>query len=279
MVWRGVGRLSALVVFGMTAAPVSAEPFVRMAQAEQGADVAPASGADATTQTQSPPADTPEPSSDAAPAAPAPSASPPKSDAELETITVKPSHQTPRRTTVARKPAPGASAGAPGGEPSGAPPTVSAPPLNLPESAWGPVQGFVATRSGTGTKTDTPIVEIPQSITVITPDRMEQLRATTLNEALNYVAGVRPNIYGSDSRYDWLSIRGFDAYFPGFYFDSLFARNNNTWAVWRVEPYGAERIEVLKGPSSVLYGQMNPGGLSMSSASGQPSSRSARWRC
>ena len=104
-------------------------------------------------------------------------------------------------------------------------------------------------------------MEIPQSISVITADRMEQLRATTLNEALNYTAGVRPNLYGSDSRYDWVSIRGFDAYFPGFYFDGLFARNNNTWAVWRVEPYGAERIEVLKGPSSVLYGQTNPGGL------------------
>lgn len=59
---------------------------------------------------------------------------------------------------------------------------------------------------------------------------MEQLGANTLSEALNYTAGVRSDIYGSDSRYDWLSIRGFDAYFPGFYFDGLFARNNNTWA-------------------------------------------------
>jgi len=133
--------------------------------------------------------------------------------------------------------------------------------LNLPESAFGPVDGFVATRSATGIKTDTPIVEIPQSISVITADRMEQLGANTLSEALNYTAGVRSDIYGTDSRYDWLSIRGFDAYFPGFYFDGLFARNNNTWAAWKVEPYGAERIEVLKGPSSVLYGQMNPGGL------------------
>ena len=194
---------------------------------------------------------------------PAPAASPPpkQSDAELETITVKPSHKTPRTTTVARKPAPGASAGVPGGEASSVPTTVSAPVLNLPESAWGPVDGFVATRSATGIKTDTPIVEIPQSISVITADRMEQLGANTLSEALNYTAGVRSDIYGSDSRYDWLSIRGFDAYFPGFYFDGLFARNNNTWAAWKVEPYGAERIEVLKGPSSVLYGQMNPGGL------------------
>ncbi len=90
---------------------------------------------------------------------------------------------------------------------------------------------------------------------------MEQQRANTLSQALSYTAGVRPDLYGSDARYDWLSIRGFDAYFPGFYFDGMFARNNNTWATWRIEPYGAERIEVLRGPASVLYGQMNPGGL------------------
>ena len=128
------------------------------------------------------------------------------------------------------------------------------------ESAWGPVDGFVATRTASGMKTDTPIIEVPQSVSVITADRIEQLGANTLPEALGYTAGVRPSTYGSDTRYDWLSIRGFDAYYPGIYFDGLFARNNNTWAAWKVEPYGAERIEVLKGPSSVLYGQMNPGG-------------------
>jgi iron complex outermembrane receptor protein len=290
----------ALVVLGMAAAPVSAEPFARIAQADQGADGAPADGADTTTQPGSPPADKPQPSADA-PASQAPDTSPPpadkpepsgdapppqapevstppadkpdasqapeaspppkQSDAELETITVKPSRKAPRKAAAAPKPTPGASSGAPGGEPSVGPTTTTGPTISLPESAFGPVDGFVATRSATGIKTDTPIVEIPQSISVITADRMEQLRATTLNEALNYTAGVRPNVYGSDSRYDWLSIRGFDAYFPGFYFDGLFARNNNTWAVWRVEPYGAERIEVLKGPSSVLYGQTNPGGL------------------
>ena len=263
MVWRGVGRLTALVMFGIASWPLSAEPLVQIAQAEQGAESAPAAGAESPTHSETPPGDTPQSSTEAAPpAAQAPEASPPKqSDAELETITVQPSRQTPRTTTVARKPAPGVSAGAPVGAQAASAATATGPPLSLPESAFGPVEGFVATRSATGIKTDTPIVEIPQSISVITADRMEQLGATTLNEALNYTAGVRPNVYGSDSRYDWVSIRGFDAYFPGFYFDGLFARNNNTWAVWRVEPYGAERIEVLKGPSSVLYGQTNPGGL------------------
>src|SRR6185312_7234354 len=144
MVWRGIGRLTALVMFGIASWPLSAEPLVQIAQAEQGAESAPAAAAESQLHSETPPGDTPQPSSEATPAAAqAPEASPPKqSDAELETITVQPSHQTPRRTTIARKPAPGASAGTPGGASSGAPTTVSAPVLNLPESAWGPVDGF-----------------------------------------------------------------------------------------------------------------------------------------
>ena len=129
------------------------------------------------------------------------------------------------------------------------------------ETATGPVNGIVATRSATGTKTDTPLIETPQSISVITADRIEQQRATSINEALGYTAGILPSVYGIDSRFDWISIRGFDAYQPGFFIDGMLARNNNTWSVWKVEPYGAERIEVLKGPPSVLYGQGNVGGM------------------
>jgi iron complex outermembrane receptor protein len=62
-------------------------------------------------------------------------------------------------------------------------------------------------------------------------------------------------------RFDWLRIRGFDTYLPGYFVDGMLTRNNNTWSVWKVEPYGAERIEVLKGPASVLYGQVNVGGI------------------
>ena len=129
------------------------------------------------------------------------------------------------------------------------------------ETATGPVKGIVATRSATGTKTDTPLIETPQSISVITADRVQQQAATSVSDALGYTAGVRANVYGVDTRFDWLSIRGFDAYLPGFFIDGMLARNNNTWAVWKVEPYGAERIEVLKGPPSVLYGQANVGGM------------------
>jgi iron complex outermembrane receptor protein len=129
------------------------------------------------------------------------------------------------------------------------------------ETATGPVKGIVATRSATGTKTDTPIIETPQSISVITADRMRQQGATSVTQALGYTAGVGGALYGVDTRFDWLSIRGFDAYQPGFFVDGMLVRNNNSWSVWKVEPYGTERIEVLKGPPSVLYGQANAGGM------------------
>lgn len=129
------------------------------------------------------------------------------------------------------------------------------------ETATGPVQGYVAKRSATATKTDTPILETPQSLTVITANRMEAMGATTLKDALSYTPGVAITTFGADSRYDWLTLRGFDAYAPGFYLDGLPLRNNGNWGVWRTENYGAERIELLRGPASVLYGQASPGGV------------------
>ncbi|KPU92363.1 ligand-gated channel protein [Variovorax paradoxus] len=129
------------------------------------------------------------------------------------------------------------------------------------ETATGPVQGYVARRSASGTKTDTPIMETPQSISVVTADRISALGVTNLKDALGYTPGVGTTTYGADSRYDWINLRGFDAYSPGFYLDGLPLRNNGNWGIWRTENYGAERIEVLRGPASVMYGQSGPGGV------------------
>ncbi|WP_120995532.1 TonB-dependent siderophore receptor [Stutzerimonas urumqiensis] len=125
------------------------------------------------------------------------------------------------------------------------------------ERADGPVDGYVATRSVTGTKTDTPLLEVPQSISVITADRMQDQGVQTVQDALRYVAGVRGEAFGLDTRGDWAKVRGSS---PELFLDGLqqtFGYYNNI----RTDPYTLERIEVLKGPSSMLYGQSPVGGL------------------
>lgn len=128
------------------------------------------------------------------------------------------------------------------------------------ESAWGAVRGYVAKRSATATKTNTPIIETPQSISVITRDQMDAQNVQSVGDALRYTAGVIAEANGPDPRADVVSIRGFDSFGRSAYRDGLrdFGFNNQGGVV--IETYGLERVEVLRGPSSVLYGQGNAGG-------------------
>lgn len=130
------------------------------------------------------------------------------------------------------------------------------------ERAGGPVVGFVATRSGTGTKTDTPLIETPQSISVVTRDQVSNQGAGSIGEALRYTAGVSGDVNGgSDTRFGGLQIRGFDMTMPGLYLDGLRLPSSQYVHFLGLEPYGAERLEVLKGPSSTMYGGSGTGGL------------------
>ncbi|MBK1687571.1 TonB-dependent siderophore receptor [Rubrivivax gelatinosus] len=129
------------------------------------------------------------------------------------------------------------------------------------ETATGPVRGYVARRSATATKTDTALLDTPQSVSVVGAERIEALGATRLGEVLAYTPGVDATIYGNDSRYDWIAVRGFETLTPGYYLDGLQLRNNAWWAVWQTENYGVERIEIQRGPASVLWGQNGPGGM------------------
>ncbi|WP_273784344.1 TonB-dependent siderophore receptor [Brucella intermedia] len=120
--------------------------------------------------------------------------------------------------------------------------------------------GYVAKRDREGTKIDTDIVRIPQSISVITQRQMEDQKPVTLNDALSYTASANPNNFGFDTRYDAFYLRGFPAYYTGMFRDGL--RIINGPSAWlKTEPYGIEGITVLKGPASSLYGVSGPGGI------------------
>ena len=121
-----------------------------------------------------------------------------------------------------------------------------------------PVRGFVPGVSASAMKTDTSLLETPQSVSVISRENLDARGVETIVESLQYTAGVATQTGGNDPRFDFFRIRGFDA---GNYRDGLRDNSSGTFAVFRNEPYGAQRVDVVKGPSSVLYGQNAPGGL------------------
>jgi iron complex outermembrane receptor protein len=126
------------------------------------------------------------------------------------------------------------------------------------DDGQGPFPGLLANTSTAGTKTDTPIMETPQSITIIGRDRLDTFQSTNVNEALRYTPGVAPDVYGVDQRSDnYLTIRGLPA---NFFLDNLQLPLMPPYGSWRVDPWSVERIEVLRGPASILYGQGSPGG-------------------
>jgi iron complex outermembrane receptor protein len=125
-----------------------------------------------------------------------------------------------------------------------------------------PVRGFVPNLSSVGTKTDTPLIETPQSVSVISRENLDARGVETIVEALQYTAGVSPQTGGKDPRYDNAKIRGFETYGNGQFRDGLRdIANPNNFGLFRNEPYGVQRVDVVKGSSSVLYGQNGPGGL------------------
>jgi iron complex outermembrane recepter protein len=129
------------------------------------------------------------------------------------------------------------------------------------EDASGPVDGYVASESTTGNKTDTTIIETPQSISVITADQMDAQAAGSLGESFRYTPGITAEQWGTDMRGYGIKIRGFDANDNSFYKDGLQLQGTNYVSFMNIDTYGAERLELLRGPASVLYGQNGPGGL------------------
>jgi iron complex outermembrane receptor protein len=123
--------------------------------------------------------------------------------------------------------------------------------------------GYKASKSRAGTKTSTSLAETPRSVSVVTAQRMKDQKSQTLTEVLGYVPGIfaPPFAAGDSLAGDLFFIRGFNAtdYGYGLMRDGLRVQGNRYDTT--TEPYGLERVEVFRGPSSILYGENAPGGL------------------
>ena len=123
------------------------------------------------------------------------------------------------------------------------------------ETAQGPVQGYHVTRSASATRTDTSIHETPQSISVVSKDVVEDIGATRLQDALDYAGGVgRANNFGGQGLTTF-TVRGFttgEFYRNGFPINRGYPNMPDANTI--------ERLEVLRGPATMLYGRGDPGG-------------------
>ncbi|RFD19532.1 TonB-dependent siderophore receptor [Komagataeibacter melaceti] len=131
--------------------------------------------------------------------------------------------------------------------------------FNAHAAAIGPGNGYVATYTDAGTKTDTPLWEIPSSVYVITKQEIQDQQAQNIQEALRYMPGVYSEKTGTGNNGNagtsggGFMQRGFQStqYVDGIQSNSMSAG----------ETAFVERVEALNGPASVMYGQTGPGGI------------------
>ncbi|MCI0592381.1 iron complex outermembrane receptor protein [Chromohalobacter marismortui] len=147
--------------------------------------------------------------------------------------------------------------------------SVELPVLQVTEdriaNALLPTEGYTASTSTSATKTDTPLMKTAQSVSVVTREQIEDQGATSIQQALRYTPGVfTGGRNGFGNRYDFISMRGFGGVgsLDNIYLDGLkMAGDVSGYNSLQIDPYFLERIDVFKGPTSVLYGQSYPGGL------------------
>jgi len=128
---------------------------------------------------------------------------------------------------------------------------------SVPDAEAGADGDTIVVTGYTGTKTDTALTELPQPIKVITADQFEAQGAISISDTVKYAAGVLANPYGRDTRVDGFNVRGLDA----LQFRDGMRDIFSYYASITSDPYNFSRVEIVRGPASVLFGQGSIGGL------------------
>lgn len=126
-----------------------------------------------------------------------------------------------------------------------------------------PTKGYTSYSAHGATKTDTPRIETPQTENVVTRQQIQDQGSRTINEALRYTPGVFTGLAGASSRQTAVSLRGFSGGdVNNTFLDGLrLLSDPGGYSNIQINPFFLERIDVVKGPNSVLYGRAQPGGL------------------
>lgn len=141
----------------------------------------------------------------------------------------------------------------------------------IEEGDAAPVERIVITGSRylksdtiSATKMNIPALETAQSIVTVTRGQMDDQNSQTVSEALRYSSGVLSDVEAS-SRNDSVFLRGFGGFGTDTvvvsFLDGMKLPRGQAYALFSIDPFLLENIEIVKGPSAVLYGQLNPGGL------------------
>lgn len=136
-------------------------------------------------------------------------------------------------------------------------PIIRLPEITLQATGFGgddDANSVVAHELWVGGKVATNILDTPASVSVITQKEIERRDAQTVEDVLQYSAGTISDYYGTDDRNDYFQIRGFQAstYRDGITLGSMRGI--------REEPLAYERVEVIRGANSTLFGIADPGG-------------------
>ncbi|WP_447893963.1 TonB-dependent siderophore receptor [Vreelandella sp. GE22] len=114
--------------------------------------------------------------------------------------------------------------------------------------------------TATALKVATPDIETPRAISTVSEQELEDRGVNKYDETFQYRSGVTSQPYGNDNNADWFFLRGFSAE-NATYQDGLRLFRTGGYFWWMNETFGLERVDLLKGPASILYGEAPPGGV------------------